>query len=73
MVNSGVVYRIISDNLGSPRIVVEVSTGAIMQQIEYDEFGNIISDRDFSLLDSVEVFMIMTRDWSDLVQEIMIV
>jgi RHS repeat-associated protein len=44
MVSGGVVYRIVSNHLGSPVLVVEVSTGAIMQQIEYDEFGNIISD-----------------------------
>jgi RHS repeat-associated protein len=39
-----VTYRIISDHLGSPRIVVDTSTGAIAQRMDYDEFGNVILD-----------------------------
>lgn len=44
MISSGVTYRIISDQLGSPRLVVNTSTGAIAGQITYDEFGNVLSD-----------------------------
>jgi RHS repeat-associated protein len=44
MVSGGVTYRIFSDQLGSPRLVVNTSTGAITEQINYDEFGNVISD-----------------------------
>jgi RHS repeat-associated protein len=44
MVKGGVAYRIISDHLGSPRIVIDTSTGSIIQQIDYDEFGNIAQD-----------------------------
>jgi RHS repeat-associated protein len=44
MVTGGVTYRIFSDQLGSPRLVVNTSTGAITEQISYDEFGNVISD-----------------------------
>ncbi len=44
MIIGGVTYAIISDHLGSPRLVVDVTTGAIAQRIDYDEFGNIISD-----------------------------
>jgi RHS repeat-associated protein len=44
MVSGGVTYRIFSDQLGSPRLVVNTSTGAIAEQINYDEFGNVISD-----------------------------
>jgi RHS repeat-associated protein len=33
-------YRIISDQVGSPRLVVNASTGAIALRIDYDEFGN---------------------------------
>ena len=44
MISGGVTYRIISDHLGSPRLVVNTSTGAIAEQISYDEFGNVISD-----------------------------
>ena len=40
----GVTYRIIADHLGSPRLVVDTTTGAILQRMDYDEFGNIILD-----------------------------
>jgi RHS repeat-associated protein len=35
-------YRIISDHLGSPRLVVDVSDGSLVQRRDYDEFGNIV-------------------------------
>jgi len=38
------VYRIISDQLGSPRLVVNVNTGAIAQEMNYDEFGVVLMD-----------------------------
>jgi RHS repeat-associated protein len=44
MVNGGATYRIISDQLGSPRLVVNTSTGAIAEQMNYDEFGNVLTD-----------------------------
>ena len=44
MISGGVTYRIFSDPLGSPRLVVNTSTGTISEQINYDEFGNVISD-----------------------------
>ncbi len=44
MVKSGVTYRIVSDHLGSPRLVVNTSTGAVAQRIDYDEFGQITLD-----------------------------
>ena len=44
MIRGGNTYRIISDHLGSPRIVADTTTGQIIQLIEYDEFGNILSD-----------------------------
>ena len=44
MISGGVNYRIFSDQLGSPRLVVNSSTGQIMQRIDYDEFGNVIND-----------------------------
>lgn len=44
MVKGGVTYRIIADHLGSPRLVVDVTTGAIMQRMDYDEFGTVILD-----------------------------
>jgi RHS repeat-associated protein len=44
MVAGGVTYRIFSDQLGSPRLVVNASSGQIEERIDYDEFGNVISD-----------------------------
>ena len=44
MVKGGVSYRILSDQLGSPRLVVDTTTGAIAQRLDYDEFGNVILD-----------------------------
>jgi len=44
MVKGGVTYRIISDHLGSPRLVVYATTGTIVQRMDYDEFGNVLSD-----------------------------
>ena len=37
-------YRIISDSLGSPKLVVDTANGTIAQQMEYDEYGNVLSD-----------------------------
>ncbi len=44
MIKNGETYRIISDNLGSPRMAVDVTTGQIVQQMAYDEFGNVTLD-----------------------------
>src|SRR5215471_408623 len=37
-------YRIISDHLGSPRLVIDADTGVLMQRIDYDEFGVVLMD-----------------------------
>lgn len=44
MTISGVRYRIIKDQVGSPRLVVKSTDGSIQQQIEYDDLGKILSD-----------------------------
>ena len=44
MIKSGIKYRIFSDQLGSPRLVVNTSTGAIAEEIDYDAFGNVLND-----------------------------
>jgi RHS repeat-associated protein len=44
MVRDGVVYRIITDHLGSPRFVVNTSDGSIAQQMDYDAFGTVVLD-----------------------------
>ena len=41
MVKGGVTYRVITDQVGSVRLVVNTSTGAIAQRIDYDAFGRI--------------------------------
>ncbi len=44
MVRSGVTYGILADHLGSPRLVVDAATGNIVQRLDYDEFGNVLTD-----------------------------
>jgi RHS repeat-associated protein/uncharacterized repeat protein (TIGR01451 family) len=44
MIKGGVTYRIITDHLGSVRIVVDVATGSVAQRIDYDEFGVVLVD-----------------------------
>jgi RHS repeat-associated protein len=44
MLKGGVTYRILSDHLGSPHLVIDVTSGAILQRMDYDEFGNVILD-----------------------------
>jgi RHS repeat-associated protein len=44
LIKGGVTYRIISDHLGSPRLVINTSDGSVAQRIDYDEFGNVLQD-----------------------------
>ena len=44
MIKGGVTYRILSDHLGSLRLVVNTTDGSIAQRIDYDEFVNILND-----------------------------
>jgi RHS repeat-associated protein len=44
MIKDGATYRILSDELGSPRLVVNAATGAVAQRMDYDEFGNVLLD-----------------------------
>ena len=44
MVKAGVTYRIISDHLGSPRLVINTSDNSIAQRMDYDEWGNVTND-----------------------------
>ena len=37
-------YRVITDLLGSPRLVVNSDTGQVLETVTYDEFGNVVSD-----------------------------
>jgi RHS repeat-associated protein len=40
---SGITYLVITDQLGSVRQVVNSATGEVVQQMEYDEYGNVIN------------------------------
>jgi hypothetical protein len=44
VVKGDVTYGVISDYLGSVRLVVNTADGSIAQQLEYDEFGAILLD-----------------------------
>ncbi len=37
-------YRIVTDHLASVRLVVDVSSGSVVQKIEYNELGRVLSD-----------------------------
>ena len=44
VIRNGVAFRIISDQIGSPRLVINSSDSAIVQRVEYDEFGRVVYD-----------------------------
>lgn len=44
LIKGGNTYRLIKDHLGSPRRVVDTASGAVAQQLDYDEFGNVLTD-----------------------------
>jgi RHS repeat-associated protein len=44
MTKGGVVYRILTDHLGSVRLVVKVSDGSVAQRIDYDVWGKVTNE-----------------------------
>ena len=44
MVKNGVTYKIISDQVGSPRVIINIADGSVAETIAYDSFGNVLSD-----------------------------
>jgi RHS repeat-associated protein len=44
MTRGGSTYRIISNELGSPRLVIDVLDGSVAQQLDYDEYGRVTAD-----------------------------
>jgi RHS repeat-associated protein len=44
MTKEGVRYLFVTDQIGSVRLVVNAETGAVVQQIDYDAWGNVMSD-----------------------------
>jgi RHS repeat-associated protein len=41
IVRGSTTYRVVTDHLGSVRLVVDVATGSVVQQIDYDEYGRV--------------------------------
>ena len=44
MIRGGKTYRLIADHLGSPRLVINVQTGEIVQRMDYDVWGKVTLD-----------------------------
>lgn len=44
VVAGGVTYRIYADHLGSPRRVVNLTSGVVVQSLRFDEYGYLIAD-----------------------------
>ncbi len=44
LVKNGTLYRILSDHLGSPRVVLNAATGAVAQRMDFDEWGTVVRD-----------------------------
>jgi RHS repeat-associated protein len=44
MIKGGATYRILTDHLGSPRLVVDTQIGSVAQELSYDAFGTITGD-----------------------------
>jgi RHS repeat-associated protein len=44
MVRGADTYRLVTDHLGSVRLVVNTATGSVAQRIDYDEFGGVTND-----------------------------
>jgi RHS repeat-associated protein len=44
MVKSNTSYRILTDHLGSVRLVVNAATGQVVQRLDYDAFGRVLTD-----------------------------
>ena len=56
MIRDGVTYRIISDHLGSVRLVVNAHSGEVVQRMDYDEFGNVLLDSNPGFNPLVQLF-----------------
>jgi RHS repeat-associated protein len=44
MIKDGTPYRIVSDHLGSVRLVIDTDTNEIVQRLDYSPFGKVIAD-----------------------------
>jgi RHS repeat-associated protein len=46
MIKDGSTYRIISDDIGTPRRIIDVATGVVAEAKDLNEFGIVVSDSD---------------------------
>ncbi|MDH3845926.1 MAG: RHS repeat-associated core domain-containing protein [Myxococcales bacterium] len=44
VMTNGTVYRLITDHLGSVRLVVNAATGAVVRRLDYAAFGRVLND-----------------------------
>jgi RHS repeat-associated protein len=44
IVRGNAIYRVVTDHLGSVRLVIDVATGTVVQRINYDEYGRILEN-----------------------------
>jgi RHS repeat-associated protein len=44
VLTDGTVYRLITDHLGSVRLLVNAATGEVVQRMDYDAFGRVLND-----------------------------
>ncbi len=44
IIKGGNTYRVVSDHLGSPHLVVDTTTGTVIQSMDFDEFGQVTGD-----------------------------
>ncbi len=44
MIKGGVTYRLLTDHLGSVRLVVNTANGQVVQRMDYDAFGRVLTD-----------------------------
>jgi len=58
-IQNGTKYYISSDQIGTPRVITD-DNGTVVKAIDYDAFGNVISDSDdsFVISDSDDSFVI---------------
>ncbi len=50
MTRSGVTYRIVRDDLGSPRLVIDTATGTVAERMDFDEYGRTLTDTNPGLI-----------------------
>jgi RHS repeat-associated protein len=43
-VKAGTSYRVIADHLGTPRLLVDSTTGAVAERLDFDEWGQVTAD-----------------------------